>query len=392
MSAARVPRIDALRGLAVFGIMLVNIWGFVYGWQLMTYPAPDGQLAFIDKAAIFFSAAFAEQKFYPIFSFLFGAGFALQTGGARRPGPELSAIEQQYRRRLNWLLACGLLHALLLWFGDILVMYAITGFWLALRIGERPARLFVSLKKVIWVNVALVAFTTLLYVSDESTTGQVADHLEAIARDHAVYTTGTWLEILKLRLSDFAATAANLIFVLPRVALLFLLGALAARSGLLRYPERHRAFWRRVLVIGLVIGVPLNLAWGVAAVDSTLNDGTRSMVARILAAAMEVAGPLMASGYVAIFMLSGPRVARILEPVGRMALTNYLMQSLLMVLILQGQGLGMGAHLSRAGLIGVAVAIMLFQLGFSHWWLSRHDQGPMEKLWRSYTRKKRANA
>lgn len=389
----RVARLDALRGLAVFGIMLVNIWGFVYGFGLISFPAGADILSGADKAAIFFSAAVAEQKFYPIFSFLFGAGFALQTGGAQRDGPVLLALQARYRRRLSWLLVCGMAHATLLWFGDILVAYALTGFWLATKVGARPAALVRSFKWLIGINLFFLLMTATIYhFMGQMSKEDMAQELSDSMRAHAIYTTGTWTEIALQRLIDFLSNVISFVIILPRVALLFMLGVLATRLGWLRQPERHRPFWRRVLTIGLVVGIPINCWWGLVALNSALDPTPNTAYGSASAALIDVAGPLLGAAYVAMFMLAGPRVMRVLEPVGRMALSNYLMQSLLMMLLLQGFGLGLGAHLSRAGMLGVALAIMLFQLAFSHWWLARHPQGPMEALWRRYTYRGAAGA
>ena len=385
-AGARVPRIDALRGLAVFGIMLVNIWGFVYGYGLVSFPAPGGALSLADQATIFFCAAFAEQKFYPIFSFLFGAGFALQTGGARSQGPALRAMQYTYRRRLAWLLAIGLAHATLMWFGDILVAYALTGFWLATKIGVRPAALVRSLKILVMVNLGWIAIAFIvLYSMGQIAKAEVAQDVQDAVRVHAIYTAGSWSEIARQRLTDYLGNVGGYLFVLPRIALLFMLGVFAVRLGWLRHPERHRTLWRRVLVAGLVLGVPINLWWGLASVGSALNPAGGSLHNGLAASVIDIGGPLLAAAYVAMFMLSGPHVARLLEPVGRMALTNYLMQSLLLMLLLQGFAFGLGAHLTRAGLLGLAAAVRRFQLAFSHWWLARRAQGPMEALWRRYT-------
>lgn len=384
--SVRVARIDALRGLAVFGIMLVNIWGFVYGYGLVSFPDMRGVLPIADQAAIFFCAAFAEQKFYPIFSFLFGAGFALQTGGARAQGPALRAIQHTYRRRLAWLLAIGLAHATLLWFGDILVAYALTGFWLATRIGARPAALVRSLKILGLVNLAWIAVAGIvLYFAGQLASADAAQEAQDAMRVHAIYTSGSWSEIAHQRLTDYLGNVAGYLFVLPRIALLFMLGVFAVRLGWLRHPERHRTLWQGVLAAGLVLGLPINLWWGVASVSSALDPAGGSIHNGLAASVIDIGGPLLGAAYVAMFMLSGPRVAHVLAPVGRMALSNYLMQSLLLMLLLQGLGLGLGAQLTRAGLLGVAAAVMLFQLAFSHWWLARHGQGPMEALWRRYT-------
>lgn len=379
--AARLPRIDALRGLAVFGIMLVNIWGFVYGYGLISAPAGPA-MSNADRIAIFVCAAFAEQKFYPIFSFLFGAGFALQTGRASLP-----AVAAAYQRRLVWLLVCGLLHAGLLWFGDILVAYALTGFWLSTLIGVRPARLLRVFQVLVLVNIITLGVTAMLYAEVAGMPHKaLLAQIDEFQRAHVIYTSGSWSEIARQRLNDFLGNVASFVFTLPRLALLFMCGVLAVRLGWLARPERHRRAWRVVLWIGLGAGLPLNLWWGAVSVASAADPIGTVGVNSLGMVTMEMAGPLLASGFIALFMLSRPGVARILAPVGRMALTNYLMQSLLLTLLLQGVGLGFGAWLTRAELLGVAAAVGLFQLGFSHWWLKRHQQGPMEALWRSYSR------
>ena len=104
----RLLRIDSLRGLAVFGILLINMFAFTYGAK-MRFGVLDSDSSDAEGVVIFLIAAFAEQKFYPIFAFLFGAGFALQTGRACRTGPALAATRVRYLRRTGWLLGCGIL-------------------------------------------------------------------------------------------------------------------------------------------------------------------------------------------------------------------------------------------------------------------------------------------
>ncbi len=384
--AARSHRIDALRGLAVFGIMLVNVWGFVYGMQLQRFPTDGGAVPLLDQLTIFLVAAFAEQKFYPIFSFLFGAGFALQTGGRQGNGPALDATRAAYRRRLRWLLVVGLLHGCLLWFGDILTTYAVTGFWLVYKAGQRMVRLVASLRLLIIANLVLSALLGAAMVfAHLLAPEEILAAIGEARRAHAIYTQGAWHDIAQLRLADFAWGLLNAVVLLPRIALLFLLGVLAVRLGWLTHPERHRQLWRRVLLVSVCIALPLNLWWGWVSVGAAIDPLTARLSAGLAVAALDLAGPLMGAGYTALFMLAGPHVARILVPVGRMALTNYLSQSLVLMLLLQGFGLGLGAHLSRAAMVALCAVLMLIQLGVSHWWMARHQQGPLEKLWRSYT-------
>ncbi len=382
--AARSQRIDALRGLAVFGIMLVNVWGFVYGFSLYHYSAEV--LSGADKLAVFLVAGFAEQKFYPIFSFLFGAGFALQTGPRRAPSPALDAIKATYLRRLTWLLWCGLLHGCLLWFGDILFAYSLTGFWLVRKAGKPLAELVRSLRVLLVVNgIIMVLYVAgSIYAFDASMENMPAQLAEMKAEFEG-FTQGSWTDAAVLRLQNFGINVATLVMFIPRLALLFLLGVFAVRLGWLTRPERHRAVWRKVLLAGLAVGLPFNLLWAAMATADLVDPLHPAPGFAFMAAMLDVGGPLLAAAIVASFMLGRERAGAWLAPVGRMALTNYLSQSVLLMLLLQGFGLGLGAVLSHTALVALCVAIMLMQLLWSRWWLSNHTQGPMEALWRRYT-------
>jgi uncharacterized protein len=375
--AHRSPRIDALRGLAVFGILLINAWGFVYGFSLHHFPALDGPMALADQVVVLCVTAFAEQKFYPVFAFLFGAGFALQTGRRRAEGPLLDAIRATYLRRIRWLLACGILHGTLLWFGDILTAYALLGFWLVQYAGRRLG----ALRSALWVLVAINALIYLFYgvivagAANLPLEQKIAEVIDA-QRMHAIYAHGGWSDIALARLSDYWINISGYFIFLPRIAMLFMLGVLAGRLGWLTRPERHRRLWRGVALSALAVGVPLNLWAALLAVGSANAPFDGPAQAGLANALLEYAGPLMGAGYVAAFMLAGPRFAAWLAPAGRMALTNYLMQSV---------GLGLAGDLSHAGLMLLAAAIMVLQLTWSHWWMARHAFGPLEALWRKYT-------
>lgn len=383
--ARRSTRIDALRGLSVFGILLINAWGFVYGFSLHHFPALEGTMPRADQWVVLLVTAFAEQKFYPIFAFLFGAGFALQTGRRQAEGPALAAIRATYLRRIRWLLACGILHGTLLWFGDILTAYAVLGFWLVQYAGRRLSSLLPALWVLIAANALIFLYYGVLVASVAYLPiGQRVTEIVEAARLHAVYTQGGWLAIAQARLSEYGVNIGGFIVFLPRLALLFMLGVFATRLGCLTRPQRHRRLWRRVLLIALA-AAPLNLWGGLVAVGMVADPFVAPPWAGVVNAALELAGPVMGAGYVAVFMLAGPRFAAWLAPVGRMALTNYLMQSALLMLTLQGVGLAWGRSISHAGLMLLAAAIMAAQLAWSHWWLARRAMGPVEALWRRYT-------
>lgn len=383
--AVRSARIDALRGLAVFGILLMNVWGFVYGFALYHFPA-NADFTALDKLAVFVVAAFSEQKFYPIFAFLFGAGFALQTGRLRAPGPALDAIKKTYRRRLQWLLGCGLLHGLLLWFGDILFAYSLTGFWLAYKAGRPLAELGRTLRLLVIVNgLIFTVYAALSWSMYDASAGAVMVQQQVMEAHHAIYVQGGWNEIARQRLADFNVNLSGFIIFIPRLALLFVLGVFAVRLGWLTRPQRHRPAWRKVLWTGLALGLPFNLFWGMVALANVIDPFDPPAGFALMTALLDIGGPLLAAALVALFMLAHEGFCAWLAPVGRMALTNYLCQSVILMLLLQGFGLGLGAALSHAQLFGVCLGIMLAQLLFCHWWLASHQQGPAEALWRRYT-------
>lgn len=384
----RSERIDALRGLAVFGILLVNIWSFVWGFEPLRYGIlqPDATLA--DMLSIAFVAFFAEQKFYPVFAFLFGASFVLITQSIKRKTGKWSDAKRLYRRRLRWLLGCGVLHGTLVWFGDILTLYSIAGFWvLAGLAGARLRTLTASLRNWTIVFVVLLASGFLLNVLLLNA-GSMATQAEAatasVQRANFIYIYGSLSGIAWQRLNDYLAVTMQSVFILPHVAVLFLLGALSVRRRWLTQPWRHRAFWRRTQLIGFAIGVPFNLLWATLKLTEAIDPLNPSMLDYALYSLLAVGGSCLAAAYVATLMLAGDNVMRPLQawlaPVGRMALTHYLTQSLVCAVLLQGFGFGLGATLSPSGLMALAFGIMLLQALWSRWWLARHEQGPLEIL------------
>ncbi len=362
----------------MFGILLVNVWGFVFGYSAYRYGIAETAVSQADALAVFFVASVAEQKFYPIFAFLFGAGLVL--AGQRLPAAAAVALQ---RRRLRWLLACGILHGTLLWFGDILTSYALAGFWLLQTARQRLRDILFVLRALVVVNLLIALIVAILSAGYEV---DVAQQIVDSAAANLVYTEGGWGAVARARLGDYGANLLGLVIFLPRIALLMLLGMLAVRLGHLTRPLRHRAFWRRVRCFGLLAGLPLNLWWGMVAMDMMRNPTAPPPLATLATFLIDLAGPCLAAAYVAVWVLARP--ARWLAPVGRMALTNYVTQSLLLMLLLQGFALGLGARLPRAGMLALCLPIVLGQLVFSHWWLARHRFGPLEAVWRRYSERK----
>ena len=174
--------------------------------------------------------------------------------------------------------------------------------------------------------------------------------------------------------------------LVPHLMVLFLLGILSVRLGWLTKSARHLALWRRVRAVGLGVGVPFNLLWAFAALRQAINPLDAPFYLDLVFALLPLGGSLLAAAYVASVMLARGAAARLLTrllaPVGRMSLTNYLSQSVLCVFLLQGTGLGFGdlAQQRPALLLAMAAGIMFLQLQVSRWWLSGHRQGPIEGL------------
>jgi uncharacterized protein len=384
----RIGTVDALRALALAGILQVNIQSFSWGAgdPLGFFAEPPAPL---DAAVHLLVGTFVSTKFLSIFAFLFGLGFALQWRSLRRRLPADDA-GTAYRRRLWFLLGLGLAHGALLYFGDILAVYALVGLLLLHYAGKRTASLAAA-ARAWWLGFALltVASTAAIealrhaFPPEDDPARVPAWALERLA----VYTQGGYLEQIGPRLADYLSILGTVaVLGVPQIMGLFLLGAVAGRLGWLARPQRHPRLWRTASWIGAaalpfaVAGAWLNF---VAMRDSPGNPSA-------IGVALQNVGAFTACLYVALFVRLGRRqpMRRLiawLAPAGRMPLTNYIGQSVAMGLLLSGWGLGLGASLGRAELALLALAIVIVQLLASHAWIGRFGQGPLEALWRRAT-------
>jgi uncharacterized protein len=388
----RIETLDILRGFALFGILLVNMAFFNTAFFTLFTGTPWTSLP--DRLASGFIRAFAEGKFYTIFSFLFGLGFALimQRSAARdRP------VVPLYVRRLLALLLIGIAHAVLLWYGDILVTYALLGFVLLLFRNCRPRTLLiwaaVLLLLPVLVGSAFIALFTALQNTPAFQEGMAGSDPTALYRElaataTAIYSEGSYGEIVQHRLGE-------LLWVLPfglfvqgwGVLAMFLLGLYAGKRELFRDVEAHRPLFRRLLIWGLVIGLPLNLLSAVL-----YNPQMQSFSAASLVGVVNtyIGAPALSFAYIAAVTLLVQRDVwrRRLAPigsVGRMALTNYLLQSLICTTLFYGYGLGLFGQVGPAVGLVLSVVIYAIQVPWSVWWLQRFQYGPMEWLWRVLT-------
>ncbi|MBL8513560.1 MAG: DUF418 domain-containing protein [Betaproteobacteria bacterium] len=387
-ASRRESLIDAVRGLALFGILAVNIQTFSSGLSRNALGILDAASSVADTLSVLFLAFFFQYKFYPLFCFCFGYGFAIQTRRWRAQGINAAA---RFKRRTDFMLGVGALHGVLLWFGDILTSYAFAGKIISSHIGKGPKKLLQPLRFWLLATLLVAIPVTILLTADFGMDSVVASQdtqakLEA-AKTMAVYTSGGFFEALWQRASDYLLVTVGFLLTGAEVILFMLLGAWCAHAGVLRQPQRHAAFWQKVLRFGLIAGIPFNLAFAWAAWQSAHDPwGAQSLWQSFPGGFV----PMLSTAYLALLALhfhSAPvqGFIKAFAPAGRYALTHYLTQSLAMFLLLGGTGLGLGAHMKQAELVALAFALYALQWLASHWMLQAGVEGPAERLWRRYT-------
>jgi len=387
----RIDAVDVLRGLAVGGILIGNMQWFA-GYGMMP-PSLAAAAPVADQITNFLVHFFIEGKFYSIFSLLFGFGFALQITRAEERGDTKASV---FKRRLFWLLVIGLLHAYLLWAGDILSVYAVMGFVLLLFRRKSDASL---LKWAFWLMVVPVISYALIYglfvafVSPNA----IAELERGLAgrgqTPPAPVTKGRFPSLLPVpNLEYIVGRYAALIIGmrLPKILAMFLLGLYAYRRGVFHDPVTHRPFIKKVFVYSLSIGLVGNVVFGLLAGNESPFPPTPAAVVGVLAYAFGV--PALAIAITALVLLMWPtwkRALSVLAPVGRMALTNYIMQTVICVIIFYGYGFGLFGSFGALYATLTAFVIFAFQIAISTLWLSQFKYGPLEWIWRQLTYRKR---
>lgn len=394
LSAGSAPRrialLDALRAFALFGILQVNIQSYLWGASTLVFFASAPSAA--DRLAFLLVCTLVYSKFVALFAFIFGHGFALQMRSLRGALADERAARSAYRRRLLFLLLLGTAHGYLLYFGDILTLYAVAGFVLVLYAGSRPRRLArhagFSLAAYA-VMTAIIAGSLALY--DRAMPPTSAQIPAEALRRFAAASEGAYSQYLGANVGDYLSMLGAAPLALPFVLGMFLLGALAARQGWLTRPERHRQLWRRVAWLGAAL-LPFAAVFGWATSESLRQSpellGGASFVA--LALTFPITGLYLV--WIVANRNAGWMQAVIgwLAPAGRMPLTNYLLQSVLMGVLLSGWGLGWGKDLDVAALSLLALGIVFVQVIASRMWIGRFSTGPLEALWKRATYGERA--
>jgi uncharacterized protein len=376
----REPLVDALRGFALLGILVVNIASFSSTYYGAGVPDPLA-LSVLERCASFVRTFVFETKFYLLFSFLFGYSFSLQMQSALRDG---QGFAPRMARRLLGLWGLGLVHAVLLYHGDILATYAVIGvvMLMARRRGDvflmRAAIGLVLATSLLWAG---IGYLLALGGGLSDMRGAYAEAARALAAYRGTPATVIAQHVRELMQIWWITGLVQA----PTALAMFFAGFIAGRRALFANAEAHRALFRRLLFWGLAIGLPgaAVYAWPSARLENSIRENY-GLSATLLTAPF--LGAAYASGLVLLML--GPRgraLERVLAPAGRMALSNYLLQSLVCAWIFLAYGLRWIGTVGPLAATGIAFAIFACQLVLSRWWLRRFAYGPVEWLLRAFT-------
>ena len=385
----RIQALDQLRGVAVLGILIMNIQHFSMPASAYINPTAYGDLTGANRWVWILSHMLASGKFMSIFSMLFGAGILLFTERAGIKG--LNPARLHYRR-MGWLLLFGLLHAYLLWTGDILVSYSLCGMLVFLLRDLRPSvqvryAFVFFLIPVLW---DLFSAWSMPYWPE----GTVRSAMESWAPDKSVIQhqlqvyRSRWLDQMELRIpgSLFMQTRYFLMRPLWRVTALMLLGMVLYRHNVLSGMRSSR-YYTRMMLTGLGTGYALS---GLGVYLNFRHQWTLEYSMFPGSQFNYVGSVLTALGYVGGIMLVSRTggfngAKRGLAAVGRMAFSNYILMTLLCTFLFYGHGLGLFGQVERKFQILMVPAIWIILIIFSIAWLKRFKFGPLERIWRGLT-------
>ena len=386
----RVTSIDVLRGFALLGILVMNIQSFSMPDAAYLNPTAYGDLNGANRWVWILGHLLTDEKMYGIFSMLFGAGILLMATRIERrrgqPGPV-------HYRRMAWLILFGLLHAYLLWSGDILYTYGVCGLVAYLFRNLQPralvirAVLFFAVSSAIYAGVGRV-INTLPADQFDAFVHENWRPTDAMIQEEIAAFRGGWLQQMPYR-SSYALEMETLVF-----AFLFawksignmLLGMALFKWGVVT-GERSQGFYLRLAAAGFLIGLPI-VAFGIW---RHFAAGWNARYSFFFGSQYNYWGAIVVDiGWIgAILLMYGSRrftlATTALAAAGRMAFSNYILQTLICTTIFYGDGFGLFGAVTRVEQILIVVTIWAVQLTISPLWLRRFQFGPLEWLWRSLT-------
>jgi uncharacterized protein len=385
----RIQVLDSLRGFALAGILIINAMSIlaVKG----STPAFTVKLPVLDRLLQDLILFFVESKFFTLFSLLFGIGFAIQIQSADRQG---SAFLPRISRRMAGLLLFGVAHILLLWDGDILVIYALTGailiafratafsrirLWVVALLGV-PALLVAAVFSYTLIARYSVSGAASFKKSDKSLANSFADTTSTQNLLHNSFIDG-----IADRIHTYLNLSPLLLSRIPTVLAMFLIGLYVGRSNFIRNLPEKVDLLRRIRFWGLSVGFSLML---IIVLGTKVLPTVSALVGII--EDQYLAGPILCLGYAATFTLTFMKwphlpIFNFFARVGQMALTNYLSQSVVLTFLSYGWGLGLALRLSGLQVFAICLILFPIQVLCSSLWLRRFRFGPMEWAWRCIT-------
>uniref|UniRef100_UPI00404968DE DUF418 domain-containing protein n=1 Tax=Gelidibacter sp. TaxID=2018083 RepID=UPI00404968DE len=396
----RIDYLDILRGIAILFIFTANIPFFSGLWFFEpNHPIREVNWA-SDEWVNFMMYTFVDGKFYTIFSLLFGIGCVIQHNNLKSQNKPFAPF---FRKRMFWLLIFGLIHLFLIWAGDILTLYALLGFLLIWFVNKSNKTLLTTAVILILlplVNWAYMHFTGNFYPDlafNQSTAiyqyfgmpvieinGQLTPNIQAYLLNTSV------IDFFKMNLGDGFIRIGMILEEgrIFKVFGIFLIGIWTGRKLLNGNLLDNVAFLKKVLIIGLIIGLPFNIMRGYLEFYADRNALNKAL--HVLSYALGTVPLALAyAAGIALLCKKGFSFLNIFKPVGKMALTCYLSHSFISIIIFYGFGFNLTGKYGYSVIMLMAIAIFAVQVVICKLWLKHYKQGPMEWLWRrlSYSKK-----
>lgn len=383
----RIIAIDALRGFALLGILLMNIQSFANVDAGYFNPTVVGNTEGLNKIIWIIVHTIADQKFMTIFSILFGAGIVLFSENLERKGINPTPV---FYKRTAWLVVFGLIHAYILWQGDILVSYGLSAFivyWL--RKWSVKNLLIASLIMLSFMSFSLFA----IGLSIDSMTASEVQSMEldwqpsqaTIDKEISDF-RGGWLKQMPHRSSSSFELQMGIIIIFWRVGGLMILGMALFKMGILT-AKRSNGFYLTMVTIGLGLGFAMVLN---GVYIAFLNNWDMQYTEFLNHGWNYWGSVLVALGYIGLIMLLIKNqnltvITKTLAMVGKTAFSNYILQTLIGTFIFYGSGLGYFAKIDIVGQMIIVLFVWFFQLIVSHLWLKYFNYGLLEWIWRGLT-------
>ncbi|PYZ94620.1 hypothetical protein CR194_03560 [Salipaludibacillus keqinensis] len=391
-SENRVHELDMIRGFALLGILVANMPFFaspaVYLMMTDVMMWSESYHVFAEFLINFFTSS----KFFTMFSFLFGLGFIIFL---ERATEKVTSPRKLFLKRLFFLLIIGLIHAFGLWYGDILIIYAITGLFLLLFYKRKPKTVLIWAFLLIIIPAAFISFMALLvFLAGDMIPADPASTalgMQMLEQSIAVYGSGTVAEIFTQRAADYSFMFTNYLFMMPVILGMFLFGVYVAKKGLYKNIDSHLPFFRKVCVWSLVIGLPFNSLY----VFSYFEQGAEvSVYMMTYFVGSVIGGPALCFFYMTSIILltrheTWRKLFNPLRAVGRLALSNYLFQTVVSTMIFYNYGLGLFAEVGPVYWLIIAAILFGLQIWLSNLWVKKYRFGPAEWAWRTLTYGKR---